>query len=172
MVINEMRKRKPLQASATSSAREDIWITLPSRTTGTPTRVRSELPRRDATNWSGREISLKMIAGKGIIKKRTAQGNKSTRKQPQPQNGTTRPANTISSDTRDKKLSAPSTPNARIPRPAIVTRSPDQLGADRRLRSWSLRFQITQTQKIGTRKPCEQLGSSDHCLAILASTGM
>jgi hypothetical protein len=62
-----MSERIPLQASATSRAMAGRMITLPSRSTGTPSQDRPSADSREARSCNGKVIWLKTIVGIGII---------------------------------------------------------------------------------------------------------
>src|SRR5208283_979488 len=171
-VVNDMRERMPLQASATSRAMTGSLITLPSRNTGTPIQGKVVLATRDANNCKGKVTRLKRMAGMGIISNRNAQGNKRARKKFQPRNNTIIPASTRSMEKRERNNSAPIWPSRSTPIPKPRISSPDHEGRGcsraRRERS----CQTTKAENGGTKKPWEKLGSCHHCPTRWRSTGM
>ena len=141
---------------------------LPSRKTGTPASGRVLAATLEASIWSGNVIWLKRIAGIGIISSRKAQGNKTARKQVHPSKKITRPAITNNNETRDKKSSAPKTPNKRMMIPKRRIGKPQKDGAgsnfDRETRLCHKRY----IENNGTKKPCEKFGSFHHWVARCA----
>src|SRR5579863_64570 len=152
-VASDNRERIPLQASATSRGMAGRLMMLPWRNTGTPSRGRTEAASLDASNWSGKVIWLKMMAGMGIIRNRKAQGKSTARKSRHPRKKTISPASSSNREIRDRNNSAPSTPARRRQSAKLTTISPQKDGAGGNLEMRSQSFQSTKRENRGTRNP-------------------
>src|SRR5450755_3157639 len=162
-VVRDNSERMPLHASATSNGMAGKLMMLPSRKTGTPASGKTAAATFEARSWRGKVIWLNTIAGSGIISSKKAQGNSTARKKSHPRKKITSPAITSNNDTLEKKSSAPSTPDNSTTTAQIRMGNPQRDGAEGSLAKRARSFQSKNRENIGTKNPCEKLGSFDHC---------